>query len=157
MQAQNAFAALPYSWLNVANAFEAGERFLYKDEEKKSANDGLEYAIKLRNAALTTNRDVLNSFTRVDFIVSSAKWKDSIRERGIGLQSSDAKGTYSTQTDFMPYIAASIPFEYFQKKMNESSAQKETLLSFIIGNGNCTSENLSACQNGKLREDGDCW
>ena len=150
--------ALPYSWLNVANAFEAGERFLFKYKKTNNLNGGMEYAIALHNTALTKNRDVLNSFTRVDFIVSSAKWKDSIRERGIGLQASDTNATYNTQSDFMPYIAGSISFDNFEKKMRDPSVQKEPLLSFIIKNGNCASENVALYKKWRLIEDDKkCW
>ena len=152
-------SALPYSWLNVWNASEAGQEFLFlfDDSTAQLANTGTELAVALLDEALTSDSDVLQSFTFVDFIVSSAKSKDSIEERGIGNKSSDVTGTYSIEADFTSYLAARIPFSSFavngqsQLVPNNLNAR----VTFIFGNGNCPAGN--DCENEMLLPNSEYW
>ena len=156
-------AALAYSWIAVSDSFEAGNKFIepFKQAGAKRDVSAREISVALRNEALTTNIDVLQSFTFVDFIVSSSKWIHSIQERGVGLYSSDAFGIYSTHEAFKPYIAASILFHYF-RNTNSTSNDTEALkqdhfVRLIIGNGICPAESRLLCQNGNLRPNSEYW
>ena len=139
--------------------------FLYH-EDGQLTDSTTELAVALKNEALTENPDVTQSLTFVDFIVSSGYMKDSIQSRGIGAQSSDVTGTYSNQEHFPPYLAASIPFDYFRNRSATSTTNsfkatksegEHSIVKFIIGNGFCPAKIPTACQNGKLRENAEYW
>ena len=160
------YSALRNSWLNVSNMFDAGKRFVFLfDENAGSSDSTTELAVALKNEALTENPDVLQSFTLVDFIVSSTKMEDTIAARGIGAQSSDITGKYSRLENFIAYVAASIPFNYFHNESKAASSTNEStspaledpILKFIIGNGFCPANLPSPCQNGKLHENAAYW
>ena len=147
----------------MANAIDAGERFLFEICGAEGNKRTTELAIVLQGDALTTNRDVFESFTRVDFIVSSEKWKDSIEQRGLIAQSNDVNANYSTLEEFKPYVAASIPLGYSSDEenggpdANPSKSATIPLLKFTFGNENCPPESINPCQNGKLRPDSEYW
>ena len=161
-------SALLYSWLNVSNMFDAGERCMFLfDADAESSDSTTELAVALKHEALMKNRDALKSFTLVDFIVISPKMKDSIQSQGIGSLSSDVKGNgkYRTREEFIAYVAASIPFDYFRNQSKAASSTNESMspaledpiVKFIIGNGFCPANLPSPCQNGKLRENAAYW
>ena len=148
----------------MSDAFEAGKCFIFLVDVSDAEDDkrATELAIELRFDSHKVNRDVLESFTRVDFIVSSERWKDSIEQRGLIAQSNDVNANYSTLEEFKPYVAASIPFSYSGDRENagfDANRFKYSIpvLKFTFGDGNCPPESITLCQNEELRPDSEYW
>ena len=84
---------------------------------------------------------------------------NSIRANGTSNTSTDIKGTYSREENIEAYVAASIPFSYFNQTTKRAKASRTTkmkdelFINYIIGTGKCPEKKIGACQNGELRRD----
>ena len=121
----------------------------------------------LSKFALPKDVSVWNSFTTIDFIVSSGSSIDSISLIGNSKTSVDIAGEYSTEPDAKAYVAASVTFQYFPNKSPGERRKRsvdqtafdgvgEYFINYIVGDGFCPVGSL-LCQNGPLRPDTEYW
>ena len=103
-----------------------------------------------------------SSFTHIDFIVSSPKFTGSIKESGTSQKSDDITGDYNTEEDVQPYMAESVPFEFFLRNAANSQSRRDSMpysfdeldeffIKTTIGTGSCLDASADECQNGKLK------
>ena len=104
-----------------------------------------------------------SSFTHIDFIVSSPNFADSLKANGTSQESDDITGDYNIDADVQPYIAESVPFEFFLRDDVNSQRRgcdrapysvgeiDEFFIRITLGAGSCQNVSVSNCQNGKLR------
>ena len=116
-------------------------------------------AVALSSAALTIDPAYWGEFRQVEFIVASPADREAIRANGTSNSSADIAGQYSSESLNDPYIAVSIPFEYFfQTRANARNVKNEQnleeyFIKFIVGNGKCPREKFGSCQNDALLRD----
>ena len=99
------------------------------------------------------------TFTHVDFIVSTSQTIKVIKDNGTERNSSDINGIYNSADGFFPYLAANIKFIYFLNKTRASLRSIDSLtnetdeyfINFIIGNSGCPTNLSMNCQNGPLK------
>ncbi len=160
------FLAIRLKWENVRTPLDAGKIFLNLNTIS-NFNHKNQIRVTLNKSALPIEAVPWNkNFTRIDYIISSLDMRDSILPNGTKKTSEDINGTYSTGKIIPPYIAASIPFDYFwnrnisntlgvSKRSEENSFIEipDNFISFIIGNNECPENISDICQNQPLISD----